>query len=218
MNPTTSPTSRTRARRAGLHALALHALACALLLTSTAGCGILPERSELRLFDPQPQILVDAALPKVDWQLAIPRPYADTTVDSPRILVRPAPGELQVYKGAAWTQSAPDLVQDRLLRAFADSGRLPGVSRRGDGVGADYVLLLDLRSFESDYTTNGAPQARIVIGARLLHARDKRVVASRRFESLTPARATDVASVAQAFEQGLASVGGEMLPWVLQAR
>lgn len=218
MNPTTSPTSRTRARRGGLHTLALHALGCALLLTSTAGCGILPERSELRLFDPQPQILVDAALPKVDWQLAIPRPYADTTVDSPRILVRPAPGELQVYKGAAWTQSAPDLVQDRLLRAFADSGRLPGVSRRGDGVGADYVLLLDLRSFESDYTANGAPKARIVIGARLLHARDKRVVATRRFESLTPARATDVASVAQAFEQGLASVGGEMLPWVLQAR
>ena len=28
-----------------------------------------------------------------------------------RILVRPRPGELQVYKGAAWTQPAPDLVQ-----------------------------------------------------------------------------------------------------------
>lgn len=209
MNP--DPVIRLPARR-------MRAAASALFFALLAGCSLLPERSELRLFDPQPQVVVASDVPKVDWQLAIPRPYADATVDSVRILVRPQPGEVQVYKGAAWTRSAPDLVQDTLLRAFADSGRLPGVSRRGDGVGAEYVLLLDLRSFESDYTATGAPQARIEIGARLLRASDKRVVATRRFERLTPAQGTDVASVAQAFEQGLAAIGGEILPWVLQPR
>lgn len=190
-------------------------LACGLVLALLAGCGVLPERSELRLFDPQPQIVTNPTWPQVDWQLAVPRPHADTTVDSARMLVRPAPGELQVYKGAAWTRTAPDLVQDTLLRAFSDSGRLPGVSRRGDGVGAEYVLLLDLRSFESDYTATGAPQARIVIGARLLRASDKRVVANRRFDSVTPATATDVGSVAGAFEHGLAEIGTSLVGWTL---
>lgn len=197
---------------------AVRALACVVAAGLLAGCSVLPERSDLRLFDPQPQIVVAADTPQVDWQLAIPRPHADTTVDSARILVRPEPGEVQVYKGAAWTRSTPDLVQDMLLRAFADSGRLPGVSRRGDGVGAEYVLLLDLRTFESDYTATGAPQAKIVIGARLLRARDKRVVATRRFESAVASEATDVASVARAFERSLAAVGGEIVPWVLQPR
>lgn len=196
----------------------VRALACVLVAGLLAGCNVLPERSDLRLFDPQPQVVIAADTPQVDWQLAIPRPHADTTVDSARILVRPEPGEVQVYKGAAWTRSTPDLVQDMLVRAFADSGRLPGVSRRGDGVGAEYVLLLDLRSFESDYTATGAPQAKIVIGARLLRARDKRVVATRRFESAVASETTDVASVARAFEQSLAAVGSEIVPWVLQPR
>ena len=195
----------------------MRAAVCALFLALLAGCGLLPERSELRLFDPQPQVVVGSDVPKVDWQLAVPRPHADATVDSTRILVRPEPGEVQVYKGAAWTRSTPELVQDTLVRAFADSGRLPGVSRRGDGVGAEYVLLLDLRSFESDYTATGAPQARIVIGARLLRASDKRVVATRRFEHLAPAQGTDVASVAQAFEQGLGAVSGDIVDWTLRA-
>lgn len=212
-----NPDRPFRLRARPMHALAC-ALACALPLSLLTGCGLLPERSELRMFDPQPQVVVASDAPTVDWQLAVPRPHADATVDSTRILVRPEPGQIQVYKGAAWTRSAPDLVQDTLVRAFVDSGRLPGVSRRGDGVGAEYVLLLDLRSFESDYTATGAPQARIVLGARLLRASDKRVVASRRFESLTPAQATDVASVAKAFEQGLAEVATEILPWVLQPR
>lgn len=189
---------------------------CAVFALALAtGCSLLPERSEVRLFDPQPQAVVDADWPQVDWQLAIPRPHADATVDSIRILVRPQPGEVQVYKGAAWTQAAPDLVQDTLVRVFADSGRLSGISRRGDGVGADYTLLLDLRAFESDYTATGAPQARIVIGARLVRNRDKRVVATRAFTSATAAESTGVADVARAFERGLGGIAGELLGWTL---
>ncbi len=43
---------------------------------------------------------------------------------SARILVRPEPGELRVYKGAAWVQPAPDIVDDTLLPAFTDTGRV----------------------------------------------------------------------------------------------
>ena len=102
-------------------------LRTAVLIVATAalaGCGILPKQETLALYRPEPAVSVDPAWPQANWQLQIARPYADDMHDSSRILVRPRSGELQVYKGAAWTQPAPDMVLDTLLRAFADSGRL----------------------------------------------------------------------------------------------
>jgi cholesterol transport system auxiliary component len=192
------------------------AMAALFAATLLAGCRILPEQQQIVLYAPQPRIEADASWPQVDWQLLVPRPYADATVDSERILVRPQPGELQVYKGAAWTQAAPDLVHDTLLRALTDSGRLRGVARRGEGVNATYELLLDLRRFESDYTAGGdAPNVRIELGARLVHNPDNRVIASRVFAADVPAEGTDIARVNQAFERGLKSLGGELIGWTL---
>ncbi len=208
----------------------LRIAALAVATATLAGCGILPKQETLALYDPTPQRsatldaasatqdAANAAWPLADWQLQIARPYADTMHDSARILVRPQPGELQVYKGAAWVQPAPDIVQDTLLRAFTDSDRLAGVARRGDGVSARYQLLLDLRRFESDYeNANGGttPNVRIELGARLVHNADNRVVASRVFDIVTPADGTDVAQINRAFQRGLGEATTRLIDWTL---
>jgi cholesterol transport system auxiliary component len=208
MIPATTP-ARTAHRRA------LRILALAVLLAPLAGCGLLPKQAPLALYRPEATIAADAAWPQVAWQLRIARPYADDAHDSARILVRPQPGELQVYKGAAWTQPAPDLVLDTLLRAFGDSGRFGGVARRGEGVGADYELLLDLRSFEANYAGGAAPNARITLGARLVRNGEDRVVASRVFEADVPATGTAVPDVQRAFAQGLGTVTTDLIGWTL---
>jgi cholesterol transport system auxiliary component len=206
-----------------LPARAVTGMRIAALLLATvllAGCGILPKQETLALYDPTPQQMTfehtaDSAWPQVNWQLQISRPYADTMHDSARILVRPQPGELQVYKGAAWTQPAPDIVLDALVRAFADSGRLAGVARRGEGVSAQYELLLDLRRFESDYGDGATPNARIELGARLVHNADNRVVASRVFDVTTPADGTAVSQINRAFEQCLGDATAQLIGWTL---
>lgn len=208
MIPATTP-ARTAHRRA------LRILALAVLLAPLAGCGLLPKQAPLALYRPEATIAADAAWPQVAWQLRIARPYADDTHDSARILVRPQPGELQVYKGAAWTQPAPDLVLDTLVRAFDDSGRVAGVGRRGEGVGADYELLLDLRRFEADYDGGATPNARIALGARLVRNDDDRVVASHVFEADVPAGGTAVPEVQRAFSQGLGTVATQLIGWTL---
>lgn len=196
-----------------LHApLRLAALAGFLAL---AGCGLLPKNEPIALYRPEPRVAIDAAWPKADWQLQIARPVADASSDSARILVRPRAGELQVYKGAAWTQPAPDIVHDALMRAFVDSGRFAGVARRGEGVSPRYELLLDLRRFESDYADGATPTVRIAIGARLVHNADNRIVASRVFEADVPAEGTGVAYINTAFEQGLGDVSSKLVGWVL---
>ena len=193
----------------------LRIAALALAAIALAGCGILPKQETLALYRPEPAIAADSAWPQANWQLQIARPYADDMHDSARILVRPRSGELQVYKGAAWTQPAPDMVLDTLLRAFADSGRLAGVARRGEGVNAQYELLLDLRRFESDYNDGATPSARIELGARLVHNADNRVVASRVFDVDAAADGTDVAQVNRAFADALGEIGAQVIGWSL---
>ena len=203
------PSLSTALRRAQLRLAALAAL------LALAGCGLLPKHEPIALYRPEPRLAADPAWPKADWQLQIARPGTDASTDSARILVRPRAGELQVYKGAAWTQPAPDIVHDALVRAFTDSGRFAGVARRGEGVSPRYELLLDLRRFESDYADGSTPTVRIAVGARLVHNADNRIVASRVFEADVPAEGTDVPRINRAFEQGLGDVSAAMVGWVL---
>ncbi len=138
-------------------------------------------------------------------------------MDSPRINVRPTPGELEVYRGATWSQPATDMLEDALLRGFEDSGRIGAVARIATGIRSDYKLAIDLRRFESDYAGNARPAATIELNAKLIHSLDQRVVASRTFLVAEPAADTTVASVTTAFETALGRTTGELIGWTLAA-
>ena len=183
-----------------------------------AGCAVLGPKSSGRttIYAPDPRIQTDPAWPTVDWQLSLSRATASQMTDSLRIAVRPTPNELQVYQGASWAKTPTTMVEDALLRALEDSGRIPAVARQGAGIGADYKLVLDLRRFEADYTAGTAmPLATIEVNAKLLHAPDQAVVASRTFLQAPPAATTAVPDVIVAFEQSLETLTAELAGWVL---
>ncbi|KAF1686742.1 ABC transporter [Pseudoxanthomonas broegbernensis] len=188
-------------------------MAGALLL---AGCSLLTgsQRDPVTIYAPQVQVQTDPAWPQVDWQLAVSKPSASRLIDSPRIGVRPVPGELQVYRGAVWAQPPTDLLEGAVLRALEDSGKIAAVGRVATGLRADYRLAMDVRRFEADYA-GGGPAATIEVAAKLLHNTDQRVVASRTFRQALPAAATDIASVAAAFEQALGAITPEIAGWTL---
>ncbi|HWI24329.1 MAG TPA: ABC-type transport auxiliary lipoprotein family protein [Lysobacter sp.] len=185
------------------------------LVFGLAGCSLIPEKEPLALYSPAAKVAPDPAWPSVQWQLQIPRPLAPELVDSPRIVVRPAPGELQVYKGAVWAEPAPDLVQDAVLHAFEDSGRIGGVARRGSGVAGDYELLLDLRRFDSDYAGGASPRAEVEITAKLVANRSNTVIANRTFRHSAQAGGSAVGSVAQAFDSALGAAVADIVGWTL---
>lgn len=199
-----------------MRSLRLRALAIVGLL-ALAGCSILgsEQRDPVTIYAPRPQVASDPSWPTVAWQLSVGKPTAPRVVDSPRIAVRPAPGELQVYKGASWSQPSTDLVEAIVLRAFEDSGRIPAVARDGSGIRADYKLVMDLRRFESDYAGAAVPSATIELTAKLMHASDQRIVASRTFLQVQPSSGTEVAQVTSAFDQALGKLGAEVVGWVL---
>jgi cholesterol transport system auxiliary component len=197
------------------HSTPLRLAIGAALLAALAGCGIVPKKEPLSLYAPEAHVQADASWPSVRWQLQIPRPHASELLDSPRIVVRPADGELQVYHGAVWAEPPPDLLQDAVLRAFEDSGRIAGVARRGSGIAGDYELVLDLRRFDSDYAGGTTPSADIELVAKLIANRTNIVVATRTLRQKVPARTTAVGDVSRAFEGALTATIQELVGWTL---
>jgi cholesterol transport system auxiliary component len=194
--------------------LRLLAFACVAATLVTA-CGLVPKKDPLSLYAPEARVSPDPAWPTVDWSLQIPRPHASELLDSPRIVVRPVNGELQVYHGAVWAEPVPDLVQDTVLHAFEDSGRITSVARPGAAMSGEYALVLDIRRFESDYAGGATPHADVEIVAKLYSSRDNVIVASRTLRQTIPANATAVGEVSRAFGTALSTVAKELVGWTL---
>lgn len=195
--------------------LARCALAASLMLLA-AGCSIVGEtRTPTTVYAPDPPLRVDPSWPTVNSQLAIASVDAARATDGLRIAVRPAPLELQVYKDAGWAKRPTEMVEDTVLRTLEDSGRIHAVARQGSGIAANYKLVLDLRRFEADYAGNPVPSAVIEINAKLLHATDQRIVASRTFRQAQPASTTAVPDVVARFERVLGDISADIAGWVL---
>ena len=191
------------------------AIACCAL--TLGACSLLSPKPKDRptIYAPDPRVTLDASAPRVDWQLSMTRPLASGLIDGQRIAVRPVPGEIEVYKGASWANRPTDMLEDAVLRALEDSGRIGGVARQGIGVTADYKLVMELRRFESEYAGKAIPSVVIEVNAKLMHAQDQDIVDARTFTTTRPATATDVASVVTAFDGALADTTRDIATWVL---
>lgn len=214
MTPASRSAAATRRHRAAAAARFASAVVLAGLL---AGCSLVggKRNDAVTIYSPEAAAVPDASWPQVDWQLAIARPSAPRLVDSPRIGVRPVPGELQVYKGAVWAQPPTDMLESAVLRLLEDSGKVPAVGRLATGLRAHYRLVTDIRRFEADYRGGTLPVATIEVNAKLMHNTEQRVVASRTFLQAQPAAATDTGAVSTAFGQALAEISRQIAGWTL---
>jgi cholesterol transport system auxiliary component len=195
--------------------LALPALLAGIAALS-AGCSVLPERTPNRIYEPAHISSPGKAdWPKASWSLLVPAPKAGRQLDSDRITVRPSPGVIQVYQDASWIDSAPELVQASLLRHFEDSQKIPAASPPGGGVRGEYLLLSELRAFESVYVQPGQPQVQVELFVRLVHSGDGKVVAARAFRETEDSGSEELSAVVDAFSRALDRASSDIVGWTL---
>ena len=189
-------------------------LACLLLLSGCLSIG--GEKKELAVYAPLPAVTPDAVWPRVGWSLAIAEPQSSTALDSPGIGVRPRPGQLQVYAGAVWSDSAPALLHQAMVQGFADSRRFAAVASTSQGVATDRRLELEVRQFEAVYT-DGQPAPTVVIAVRamLVETRSQRVLATQALNVALPAPGPALTEVVPVFEQALGQLAGQLIGWTL---
>ncbi len=139
----------------------------------------------------------------------------DRAAASDRILT--VTGTQAAYiKGARWVTSSVALFDSALQHAFdADQGPARLVARGGIAR-ADYVLKLDVRTFEARYDNGqaAAPTIVVEVHAALDRASDQTVVGDRSFKVSVSASDNRVGAIAQAFDQAVAQVLGKLVAWV----
>ena len=182
-----------------------------------AGCiSLIKEPNPIAVYALRPEAVDAANLPTVSWSLTVIRPNSLAYLDSNRIAVRPEPNVLQVYKGANWSESLPDLVQANLVQALENSGRIKSVSRQNSGVPAEVAMLVDIRQFESVYAPGAKiPDAVIQMHVKVLEYPSNRVIAVQTFNASVPSASKEIPDVVLALERGLNTITAEIVAYTL---
>ncbi len=196
-----------------------HTLVAIALMLPLFGCSVLlPKNEPQQIITPQVHVAPDPAWPKVAWQLAVARPNANDMLDSRRMAVIPSPGQIQVYKGVSWDDTVPNVLQDAVVNAFEDSGKILGVAHQTSGLRTDFALQLDIRDYQAVYRDAATPpEVTLVINAKLIDYTTTRAVASRTFRQTVPASGTAVPAVAQAFDTALSAFAHDVVGWSLSS-
>jgi cholesterol transport system auxiliary component len=192
-------------------------LAAVPFLIAFAGCGSLIGPS-----NPPPQIYVlDPAYvpvdaPTVSWQLAVERPDAADVYDTQRIAIQ-RDGIMDYYANAQWTDETEPLVQRMLVTGFEKSGHIAAVARERDGLHADNLLQIEVRSFVARYDSDsGAPVADVELVAKLLTADRHMVIGTLDSHHEAPASANSIPAAVAAFNVATGQAIDEIVGWTLR--
>lgn len=141
--------------------------------------------------------------------IVVQEPTTIAALDSERIVVRAASGELTYLPRAQWADRLPRLVQARLIQTFENRGRA-AVGRPVDKLSGEHQLLVDIRSFE---VREGSRDAFVEVAAKLVGSSSGDVSTARLFSAATPVAAIDGAGATRGLDQSLARVLVEITSW-----
>jgi cholesterol transport system auxiliary component len=147
------------------------------------------------------------------WQLVVYEPTALHALETDRLMVRPRAEQVSYYKGVAWSDRLPRLVQTRMIESFQNSGAVKAVS----ATTGQFGLATELRAFQIDVST-GRAAAEVDIFAKLINTGSGRVVATRGFNARVPAATDKPADVVAALNQAFTEVLQDISTWVAARR
>ncbi|WP_114391736.1 ABC-type transport auxiliary lipoprotein family protein [Oleisolibacter albus] len=208
------PFRRPLPRRALLSAAAL------LPLGACSAARLLDPGAPPRLYTLSPAREFAAGLPRVDWQLVVETPLANTGIDTGRIALGETPARLTYYADCAWVDTAPEMVQLLLVESLENSNRIVAVGVEASGLRSDFVLKSDLRDFQAEYNggspDSSAPEAHVRLNAKLVRMPRRNIVASDTFEARVAAKSASFDHVIAAFDQALDMVLRRTVEWTLR--
>ncbi len=147
-------------------------------------------------------------------QIVVTDPSALKSLDGANIVIRTSPSSIQYLAKSQWNDNLPAIVQEKLIEAFEDSGRLGGVGKPGDGLAVDYLVSPSIRAFE--VTTGAADTAIVEISVRIVNDRNGVVRAQKVFRATAPVRGVDNEAFVSALNQANGEVIEDIVKWTLR--
>ncbi len=180
-----------------------------------SACMLGGQPSPVTIMAPNVSMPAEFEVEAVDWSLQVQRPVADQMRDSERVLVRRTPSRLQVYPGAAWLDSTPEMLQSLIIRAMTDSQRFDGIGR-GGGLRARYRLVTEIRHFEAVDDGSDDLGVDLVIQAGLVHQRSSRQVAGHTFRHSARSQGKGIGPLIETWEGVLNEFLFDLTVWVVE--
>lgn len=132
----------------------------------------------------------------------LPRPSADPGLATELITLVRSDHRMDYYTGSRWAADLPDMVETLAIDTLRASGAWGAVHESPSPFFADYLLQIDIRRFEADYTDGGvAPKVRVVLDCTLVRRLGRDLVGSFIAAGEAPASENRLSSVVAAFEK-----------------
>ncbi|MCF4125531.1 ABC-type transport auxiliary lipoprotein family protein [Methylobacterium sp. SyP6R] len=143
--------------------------------------------------------------------IVVAEPVGLQPFEADRIIVREPGGSVSFLGGGQWADRLPRLVQTRVIQSLENANRLKSVSRPGDKVAADTVLITELRAFDINA---GTREAVVDLSAKLVQESSGTVVAARVFQARVPVAEVNAAVAANGLDRALSMVLADLVRWI----
>ena len=138
-----------------------------------------------------------------DVILVVPRPIVAPGLDTERIALVHVDRSIDYYAASQWGASIPEVVQSIVVESLQNTERLRGVQRDMADFRPDYLLQLDVRAFQAEYSDGGAPRVRVHVHATIGRLSDRRSVLTFAAAAEEPAGANTMTAVTAAFDKAM---------------
>lgn len=192
-------------------------LATGLIGASLCGCiSVLPKAAPAQLYsfgEGMTPTAPETARPRFAVE-ALPITFNRASAGD-RILTMTG-NEAAYIKGARWDTGAEYLFESALTNAFGADGGSARLMARGEQVHPDYLLKLEVRSFEARYLQGqgAAPTVVVTIYAALSRPGERVLAADHLFTASVPAADNRVGAITTAYDQAVTQTLGPLARWV----
>ncbi|MFH6782429.1 MULTISPECIES: ABC-type transport auxiliary lipoprotein family protein [Methylobacterium] len=143
--------------------------------------------------------------------IVVAEPVGLQPFEADRIIVREPGGAVSYLGGGQWADRLPRLVQTRVIQSLENANRLKSVSRPGDKVAADTILITELRAFDINA---GTREAVVDLSAKLVQESSGTVVAAKVFQARVPVAAVNAPVAANGLDRALSLVLADLVRWI----
>jgi cholesterol transport system auxiliary component len=134
--------------------------------------------------------------------LQVPRPQADPGLATDQIVLVQSDHRMDRFAGSSWPGALPDVVSTLAIDTLRASGSWAAVHDAPSPFSADYLLQINIRRFEADYTHGSSkPMVYVTLDCTLARRAGRELLTSFAAEGTAEAEENRMSAVVAAFEK-----------------
>jgi cholesterol transport system auxiliary component len=133
--------------------------------------------------------------------LQVPRPQADPGLSTELITLVRSDHRMDRYSGSTWAGNLQDVVETLAIDTLRATGNWSAVHDAPSPFAADYLLQINIRRFEADYSGGEIPKVYVTLDCTIARRIGRELLTSFVAEGVADAQANRMSAVVAAFEK-----------------